>query len=121
VVNVEAWPFFGVPPSFCDAEVFTGPLNVSGNTGLFAIAAAPVILPAIVSVPDFGAAVAVLLLVLLPDDEHAPSPAVSAMAPAKTASFLMIPPIVAATVFSDSHTAGVARRFRPKPSSNRDH
>ena len=44
----------------------------------------------IVSVPDLSLAVAVAL-VLPPDDEHAPTAAASAMAPARLASFLTIP------------------------------
>jgi hypothetical protein len=44
----------------------------------------------IVSVPDVGVAAAVAL-VLPPGDEHAPAAAATAMAPARPASFLMMP------------------------------
>jgi hypothetical protein len=74
--------------------VFTTPASFSGIVVELAAAAAPVTCPVRVSVPDIGAVVALalvlLLLALLPDDEHAPSPAASAMAPVRAASFLMI-------------------------------
>ena len=82
--------------------VSTGPVNTSeGNDGAALLfrslaAAAPVTVAVSVSVPDFGVAVAfalVLLLALLPDDEHAPTVAASATAPARTASFLIILPM----------------------------
>src|SRR5579864_2167229 len=78
--------------------VFTTPANTTeGNDGgvappllRYLTAGAPASVAVIVSVPDVGVAVAVAP-VPPPDDEHAPTAAASAMAPARPASFLMIP------------------------------
>jgi hypothetical protein len=66
------------------------------NTGISDIAAEPVSFPEIVSVPDTGAMVglAVAGAVLLPDDEHATSPAASASTAVRAARFFISPLLV---------------------------
>ena len=71
------------------AVVPTGPVSLRWNTGMPDIEAEPVSFPESVSVPDTGAVVA--LAVLLPDDVHAASPAVSASTAVRAARFFISP------------------------------
>lgn len=75
--------------------VATTPVSLTGITVVFAIAAAPVTCPVMVSVPDMGVADLVADLeavaaVLLLDDEHAPTAPTSARAPVRAASLFVL-------------------------------